>query len=52
MRAHLGRLLALSAAILILGTHGRTGFARLFVGSVASRVVATAPCPVLTVRGR
>lgn len=40
------------ADVMILGTHGRTGFARLFVGSVASRVVATAPCPVLTVRGR
>lgn len=40
------------ADLMILGTHGRTGFARLFVGSVASRVVATAPCPVLTVRGR
>jgi nucleotide-binding universal stress UspA family protein len=40
------------ADLLILGTHGRTGLARLFVGSVASRVVATAPCPVLTVRGR
>jgi nucleotide-binding universal stress UspA family protein len=40
------------ADILIVGTHGRTGVARFFVGSVASRVVATAPCPVLTVRGR
>jgi len=38
--------------LLVLGTHGRTGLARFFVGSVASRVVATAPCPVLTVRGR
>lgn len=38
--------------LLILGTHGRSGLARLFVGSVASRVVAAAPCPVLTVRGR
>lgn len=40
------------ADLLILGTHGRTGVARFFVGSVAGRVVATAPCPVLTVRGR
>jgi nucleotide-binding universal stress UspA family protein len=40
------------ADLMILGTHGRTGMARFFVGSVASRVVATAPCPVLTVRGR
>lgn len=35
---------------LVLGTHGRTGVAKLFIGSVAARVVATAPCPVLTVR--
>jgi nucleotide-binding universal stress UspA family protein len=36
--------------LLVLGTHGRTGVARLVLGSVAARVVATAPCPVLTVR--
>jgi nucleotide-binding universal stress UspA family protein len=40
------------ADLMVLGTHGRTGMARFFVGSVASRVVASAPCPVLTVRGR
>jgi nucleotide-binding universal stress UspA family protein len=34
----------------ILGTHGRGGMAHLFLGSVAERVVRTAPCPVLTVR--
>jgi nucleotide-binding universal stress UspA family protein len=40
------------ADLLVVGTHGRTGVARFFfVGSVAGRVVATAPCPVLTVRG-
>jgi nucleotide-binding universal stress UspA family protein len=38
------------ADMLILGTHGRTGAARLFLGSVASRVIAIASCPVLTVR--
>lgn len=38
--------------LLVVGTHGRTGVARFFVGSVAGRVVAAAPCPVLTVRGR
>jgi nucleotide-binding universal stress UspA family protein len=36
--------------VLVLGTHGRTGVARLLLGSVAARVVATASCPVLTVR--
>jgi nucleotide-binding universal stress UspA family protein len=39
-------------ALLVLGTHGRTGVARFFVGSVAARVVAGATVPVVTVRGR
>jgi len=38
--------------LIVIGTHGRTGVARFFLGSVAARVTATAPCPVLTVRGR
>jgi nucleotide-binding universal stress UspA family protein len=36
--------------LLVMGTHGRTGMAHLFLGSVAERMVRTAPCPVLTVR--
>jgi nucleotide-binding universal stress UspA family protein len=36
--------------LIVMGTHGRTGFAHLMVGSVAERLVRTAPCPVLTVR--
>ena len=40
------------ADLVVIGTHGRTGLARFFVGSVAARVTALAPCPVLTVRGR
>jgi nucleotide-binding universal stress UspA family protein len=40
------------ARVIVMGTHGRTGAARFFLGSVAARVAATAPCPVLTVRGR
>lgn len=40
------------ADLLVLGTHGRTGLSRLLLGSVAARVIARAPCPVLTVRGR
>ena len=39
------------ADLLVIGTHGRTGFAKLFLGSVASHVIATASCPVMTVRG-
>lgn len=38
------------ADLVVMGTHGRTGFARFFLGSVASRVLTTAPCPVMTVR--
>jgi nucleotide-binding universal stress UspA family protein len=37
-------------ALIVLGTHGRTGLAHLFMGSVAERVVRLAPCPVLTVK--
>jgi nucleotide-binding universal stress UspA family protein len=40
------------ADLVVMGTHGRTGVARFFLGSVASRVLALATCPVLTVRGR
>jgi nucleotide-binding universal stress UspA family protein len=36
--------------LVIMGTHGRTGVSRFFLGSVASRLIATSPCPVLTVR--
>jgi nucleotide-binding universal stress UspA family protein len=40
------------AELLVIGTHGRSGLGRLFMGSVAARVLGTAKCPVLTVRGR
>ena len=40
------------ADIIVIGTHGRTGLAKLFLGSVASRVVTASHCPVLTVRGK
>jgi nucleotide-binding universal stress UspA family protein len=42
---------ARKADMVVIGTHGRTGFAKLVLGSVASRVLAISPCPVLTVRG-
>jgi nucleotide-binding universal stress UspA family protein len=36
--------------LIVMGTHGRGGVARLLMGSVAEKVVRTARCPVLTVR--
>lgn len=38
------------ADLIIMGTHGRTGLSRFFLGSVAERVLRRATCPVLTVR--
>ena len=37
--------------LLVIGTHGRSGLSHLLMGSVAERVVRTAPCPVFTTRG-
>ncbi len=36
--------------VIVMGTHGRTGFSHLFLGSVAENIVRRAPCSVLTVR--
>lgn len=36
--------------LIVMGTHGRTGFDRVLMGSVAEVVVRKAPCPVLTVK--
>ncbi len=36
--------------LIVMGTHGRTGFSRLLMGSVAEAVVRRAPCPVLTLK--
>jgi nucleotide-binding universal stress UspA family protein len=37
------------ADLLVLGTHARRGAARVFLGSVAERIVRTAPCPIVVV---
>ncbi|WP_321937748.1 universal stress protein [Paraburkholderia sp. J8-2] len=39
------------AQLVVLGTHGRRGVRRAFLGSVAEEFVRNAPCPVLLVRG-
>ena len=36
--------------LIVMGTHGRTGFMHAFMGSVAENVVRRSECPVLTVR--
>lgn len=36
--------------LIVMSTHGRTGLAHVFIGSVAERVVRYAPCNVLIVR--
>lgn len=38
-----------AADMIVMTTHGRTGFSHLMMGSVAEKVVRTAECPVLTV---
>ncbi|NNL85626.1 MAG: universal stress protein [Myxococcales bacterium] len=38
------------ADLLVMGTHGRTGLAHAFIGSVAERTLRSSPCPVLTVK--
>ncbi len=37
------------ADLIVMGTHGRSGFLQLALGSVARRVLHGAPCPVMTV---
>lgn len=39
----------IGADLIVLGTHGRSGFERLLLGSVTEKVVRVAPCPVITV---
>lgn len=36
--------------IVIVGSHGRTGLARMFLGSVSESILRTAPVPVLVLR--
>jgi nucleotide-binding universal stress UspA family protein len=39
-----------SASLIVLGTHGRTGLDHIIFGSTAERVVRSSSCPVLTIR--
>lgn len=38
------------AGLIVMSSHGRKGFSHLLLGSVAERVVRSAPCPVLILR--
>jgi nucleotide-binding universal stress UspA family protein len=38
------------ADLIIMGTHGRTGLAHVFLGSVTERTLRSSPCPVLAVQ--
>ena len=40
------------ADLVVVGSHGRSGFSKLLMGSVASHVVTHAPCSVLVVKPR
>jgi nucleotide-binding universal stress UspA family protein len=48
-RTILDRSVAIGADLIVMGTHGRSGFERAMVGSVAEKVLRKAPCPVLMV---
>jgi nucleotide-binding universal stress UspA family protein len=38
--------------VIVMGTHGRSGWGQLLLGSITERVVRRASCPVLTVKER
>lgn len=51
-REILARLAATRSDLLVLGTHGRSGVQRLFLGSVTEKVIRQATCPTLVVPPR
>lgn len=42
----------IGADLIVMGTHGRSGFSHALLGSVAEKVLRLAPCPVVVVRSR
>lgn len=51
-QAMLAHASAIQADLIVLGTHGRSGIRRWWMGSTAERVVQVSPVPVLTVHSR
>lgn len=49
LEALLTRIQDRNIDLLVIGTHGRRGFRRLLLGSIAEEIIRHAPCPVLTV---
>jgi nucleotide-binding universal stress UspA family protein len=39
------------AMLVVVGTHGASGFEEFWIGSNANKIVAASPCPVITIRG-
>ena len=39
-----------NADLIVMGTHGRSGLSHALLGSIAEKVIRSAPCPVVTVR--
>ncbi len=39
------------ASLVVVGTHGASGFEEFFAGSNANKIVSASPCPVITIRG-
>ena len=48
--AIVGAAEAYHADLIIIATHGTSGWRRLMFGSVADQVIRAAPCPLLTIR--
>ncbi len=48
-REILERARALPSDLIVMGTHGRSGFERVVLGSVTEKIIHKAACPVLTV---
>ncbi len=42
----------LGADLIVIGSHGRTGFKKFFLGSVAQSILGQAEVPVLVIRGQ